>query len=160
MAVIFLEWNDPDAFAKRCEEYFALVDANNEKREASDKKPHPPSIIGLQLHLQIKPADYRRYKTKDGYEAYRDIIERAEMMIEGWMTPRMMSGEISSNAGMIFLRNKHGFRDSSAEKSTNVQINPVDSEIKIVIVNGNGEQKNIPENSITLLPESNQPLLE
>lgn len=160
MAVVFLEWNDPDAFAQRCAEYFEQVDKNNAKRESADKKPHPPSIIGLQLHLQIKPADYRRYKTKDGYEAYKDILEHAEMMIEGWMTPRMMSGEINTQAGMIFLRNKHGFRDSSAEKSTNVQINPVDSEIKIVIVNGNGEQKSISENAITLLPESTQPLLE
>lgn len=158
----FLEWNDVDLFDKRCDEYFTLVNLTNEQRlEANPKaKAHPPTIIGLQRHMQINEADYKKFKTKPGLEAYKDILEYAEMRIEEWVIPRMMTGELNTHGTMCVMRNKHSWRDSSAEKTGNIQINPVDSEIKIVVMNGNGETLNLPSGPLNLLPESDKPIVD
>jgi len=159
MPVKYLAWNDPELFDQTCSQYFELVASKNEKRLEDGKKAYPPTLPGLKQHLKITESDYKMFKTKPGYEAYRDVLSFAEREIESWVTPRLMVGELNVAGTMTVMRNQHAWRDSSAEK-TGLSINTVDSDIKIVVVNGSGERLNLPSGQLNLLPESDKPLTD
>lgn len=166
-------WQDADAFQAACEEYFAKIDADNEKRElpvcykcggAIANRPVrliPPTHAGLVKHLGLGHlGDLQIYRNAPGYEAFWPIMAWVDLSFEEWHTAHFISGDVSSKGMGSYLRNRNhaGWIEGEGGKTNMPQISGDNNRIQVLVVRNQDEVEQFQPDAHRELPRTRKEL--